>query len=999
MSISTTTAMLMSLEPSSGYAAGPRGDDSQLPIFDAQKVQLRFDISADFVTAQVANNVLILALSTGRILRFDLDNAEDIDDIDLPKRPAEIGVIRRLFLDPSASHLIISTTLGENFYLHTQSRQPKALAGLKGVQVESIAWNPSQPTASTREILVGAADGNVYETYIEPTTEFYRRQERFVRNVYNAQDGPVVGLYADVLSSRPETRRVMLATAHKLLHFMGRTGRQGNEGSGSIYAKLFEGETPAVHEVERTSGPAPSSLVVSPDAPDSPPSTLDSQGVERTYAWLTSQGIFYGQLITSAADPAVLGRQLFRESRLLPSAKLPPVQTSGGRSRTQQPPINSIILTQHHILALVEGRLTGINRLDESVVYNQQVLDPGTSTLGLFADHQKNTYWLFTSTEIFEIIVTDESRDVWRVLLQQGKYEEAQSFAKTAEQKDAVASMTGDHLIAQGKYSEAAAVLGRSTKAFEDVALTLIDKGEQDALRKYLLMKLGNLPKKAVMQRMMVASWLVELFMAKLNQLDDTISTKAELTTTQTTVSAADTQKQLPGVRKEYQDFCTRNKSDLDPKTVYEIISSHGREEELLFFANVVGDYNYVIAYWVQRGRWQQAMAVLKKQTDPEMFYRYSSVLMAHVAMDLTEVLMRQPDLDAKKLIPALLNYNKVSEGSVSLSQNQAVRYLLFCVNHANSEEPAVHNTLISLYAAHPSKEESALLGYLQTQADLHQQHYDADFALRLCRGHRRVQSCVHIYCAMGRYAEAVELALKYDDDGEDGADSGKGWGRYVELAADVADRPGNDEALRKKLWLKVAKKVIGQSKGIKSAIEFLKRCESLRIEDLIPFFPDFVVIDDFKEEICAALEDYSRRIEELKREMDESASTAQHIKDDIKALDQRYAIVEPGERCWKCRLPLLMRQFFVFPCQHAFHADCLGEMVMQSVGMGKEKRIRELRSEIGRGVAMGKRREGMVRELDGLVAGACVLCSEMAVRMIDEPFVTTGEDKGEWAV
>lgn len=31
------------------------------------------------------------------------------------------------------------------------------------------------------------------------------------------------------------------------------------------------------------------------------------------------------------------------------------------------------------------------------------------------------------------------------------------------------------------------------------------------------------------------------------------------------------------------------------------------------------------------------------------------------------------------------------------------------------------------------------------------------------------------------------------------------------------------------------------------SAIEFLKQCELLKIEDLIPFFPDFVVIDDFK--------------------------------------------------------------------------------------------------------------------------------------------------------
>ena len=31
------------------------------------------------------------------------------------------------------------------------------------------------------------------------------------------------------------------------------------------------------------------------------------------------------------------------------------------------------------------------------------------------------------------------------------------------------------------------------------------------------------------------------------------------------------------------------------------------------------------------------------------------------------------------------------------------------------------------------------------------------------------------------------------------------------------------------------------------SAIEFLKQCELLKIEDLIPLFPDFVVIDDFK--------------------------------------------------------------------------------------------------------------------------------------------------------
>ncbi|GAB7362153.1 hypothetical protein MBLNU230_g2179t1 [Neophaeotheca triangularis] len=965
----------------SGYVAGDH-DDTALPIFDVQKVQLRFDISADFVAAQVANNVLILALSTGRILRFDLDNAEDIDDIDLPKRPAEIGVIRKLFLDPSASHLIISTTLGENFYLHTQSRQPKALSRLKGVQIESIAWSPSQPTASTREILIGAADGNVHETYVEPSTEFYRREEKYVKNVYNPQDGAVVGIYADITQARPETRRVVVATQHKLLHFTGRTGRQGYEGSGSVYSKLFESETPTVHEIDRTAAaPAHSCLAVSPDPSEDATSATDSQSTQRAYAWLNNQGVYNGTLLTTSPDPATLGRKVFHDSKLLPKSKFPPLQTTGGRPRTTQPPITSMCLSQFHVLALMEGRITAINRLDDSVVYNQEVLETGQTSLGLFADHQKNTYWLFTQREIFEVVATDEARDVWRIMLKQGDYEAAQRYATTASQKDAVASTTGEHLMTQGKYAEAAALLGKSSKAFEDVALSFIDHGESDALRKYLLVKLANMKKSYIMQRTMLASWLVELYIAKLNQLDDTISTKAELTEGST---ASDTKKELPIIRKEFQDFVSKYKSDLDRKTTYEIISAHGREEELLHYASVVDDHNYVLTYWVQRERWAEAMDVLKKQTDPEVFYRYSTVLMSHVPVPLTEVLMRQSDLSAQKLIPALLNYNKTVGSSLPINQNQAIRYLLFCINHHHSTAAAVHNTLISLYASHPSPDESSLLTYLETQSNARERNYDADFALRLCITHKRIKSAAHIYSSMQHYSSAVDLALRHNE---------------TTLAAQIADYPSRDPAQRKKLWLKVAKTVISQTHSIKAAMDFLKSCDLLRIEDLIPFFPDFVVIDDFKEEICAALEEYSRQIDGLKSEMDDSATTAENIRASIKDLDQRYAIVEPGERCWRCRMPLLMRQFFVFPCQHAFHADCLGEVVMGQVGMGRGKRIRELQGQVGRAAVGATKRQGLVRELDGLVGGQCVLCSEVAVRGVDEPFIRAGDDPEEWAV
>ncbi|KAK7532184.1 Pep3/Vps18/deep orange family-domain-containing protein [Phyllosticta citribraziliensis] len=966
----------MAFDPSGGYVASsglPNLNDESLPIFNVELVNLKFDRPSDFVAAEVANNVLILAFETGRILRFDLDSPEDIDDVDLPKKPLEIGVIRRMFLDPSASHLIISTTLGENYYLHTQSRQPKPLARLKGVTIESVSWNPSEPTASTREILIGASDGTVFEVYIEPSAEFYRREERYIKTVYKAE-GPVVGIWTDAIPGRPDIRRILLATPTSLQHWIGRIGRPGREGSGSIYSRLFEAERPSVYDLDRPPHAAPSTLAISPETEEVASSTATER--ERAFAWLSAHGVFHGKLLTNIDSPNI-GNAVLQGSKLFPRSKIPPSRTRGGRTKSFQEPAHSMILSHWHVIQLVDGRVVASNRLDDTIVYDQAVIDPDQNVLGLVADRKKSTFWLFTKQEVFEISVFDESRDIWKIFLNQQQFEEASQYAKTPTQKDAVATASGDFLVKKGNFMEAASVYGRSTKPFEQVALTFVDHGEQDALRKYLLTKLSTLKKSATMQRVLLATWLVEIYISKLNTLDDTIGTKAELSES----STRDTEDQLSVIRREFQEFVTRYRADLDRKTVYEIISSHGREEELLFFATVVNDHNYVLSYWVQRERWAEALNVLKKQTDPDVFYKYSSVLMAHSPHDFVDILMRQANLDARKLIPALLNYNKIHTGP--LSQNQAVRYLQFEINQHHSTDAAVHNTLISIYASHPSRDESALLSYLEAQSLAQEQDYDADFALRLCIQHKRVQSCVHIYSSMSQYVQAVDLALKYDE---------------VDLASSVADRPESNPTLRKKLWLAVARKVISESTGIKPAIEFLRRSDLLRIEDLIPFFPDFVVIDDFKEEICAALEEYSRAIDALKKEMDESTLTAQHIKADIKQLESRYAIVEPGEKCYVCRLPLLARQFFVFPCQHAFHSECLGRKVVEQAGVAKGRRIRELQMEVTKGTSVGTRRERAARELDELVAEACVLCSELAVKQIDEPFVATNETN-DWAL
>ena len=61
-------------------------------------------------------------------------------------------------------------------------------------------------------------------------------------------------------------------------------------------------------------------------------------------------------------------------------------------------------------------------------------------------------------------------------------------------------------------------------------------------------------------------------------------------------------------------------------------------------------------------------------------------------------------------------------------------------------------------------------------------------------------------------------------------------------------------------------------------AIALLKECSLLKIDDLLPWFPDFVVLDKFKDHIVESLEDYNSQIDELKQEMENYTESAEHI-------------------------------------------------------------------------------------------------------------------------
>ncbi|OAV98843.1 hypothetical protein PTTG_12284 [Puccinia triticina 1-1 BBBD Race 1] len=272
---------------------------------------------------------------------------------------------------------------------------------------------------------------------------------------------------------------------------------------------------------------------------------------------------------------------------------------------------------------------------------------------------------------------------------------------------------------------------------------------------------------------------------------------------------------------------------------------------------------------------------------------------------------MCQPKLDVKRLIPALTPPRRSVKRGSDENEETVIECLKFVISRLNNSDAPVHNALLTLYAIQQQADEGSLLRFLASTPDnpvTGKPYYDLDYALRICKVNNKLQACGLIYSKMqGLYESSVDLALCAGD---------------LELAKiNNAEKAEDDRLLRKKLWLKIAAYVVEDQKDIKTAMAFLEATDLLQIEDILPFFPDFVVIDAFEEPICKALESYSARIARLKMDMEESHQTTLLIQNDLAQLSQRFLVINQADSCCSCGQPLLSRQFYLFRCQHSLHA------------------------------------------------------------------------------
>ena len=196
------------------------------------------------------------------------------------------------------------------------------------------------------------------------------------------------------------------------------------------------------------------------------------------------------------------------------------------------------------------------------------------------------------------------------------------------------------------------------------------------------------------------------------------------------------------------------------------------------------------------------------------------------------------------------------------------------------------------------------------------------------------------LYGILNLYSKAVKLALNCGKDGD------------IELAKEYANKPA-DAKTKKKLWMKIAKHLFRASKeadseaggangrkkvNVEEALRIIRAFDVLKVEDLLDLFPEKAKVEEMKAHLCSCLDDYEGKIKGLRMQIEKHSANTEQLRTQKRSQRNKNITINPGQTCDICFGSVFdNREFFVYPCGHAFHRECI-RAYLQSYVAGDPK-------------------------------------------------------------
>ncbi|XP_054289696.1 vacuolar protein sorting-associated protein 18 homolog isoform X1 [Macrosteles quadrilineatus] len=955
------------VKPASGFINMAVEDET--PMFYKQKVN--FAPPDKIIHMCVSSELIVLAMANGILFRIDLKAPDKPEEIDFSKLCPQLR-LSGMFLDPTGDHLLLSFVprnpesglQAELFYLNRKSTKIRPATRFRGHEITAVGWNHENVKSdTTKPLLLGTSKGLILETALSNDSEriFQSSIEQYFKQLPNylplygqkevegmvfdigKGNSPITGLEFHRLPNR-ERYFIIATTPNRIYQFVGNVNSSEDRPLLQQIFNVYLSKAEGFIEV-----PSQKVLKYSKLQFFYPKSSQQKPVLPSSFAWLTEESIFYGQVDISGE-----GEEVLSDSQRLNYPASAPA------------PLN-FVLTEFHVLLLYPNKVVGLSILNQSMVFEDLYNESYGRLVTITKDPTKGTVWVIAERTVYRYKISREDRNVWQIYMEKGQFDLAKEYCGTNQAYlDQVLNREAETHFNNQEYELSAERYAETHSSFEEIALKFLQVWQIKALKTFLQKKLEKLRPSDQTQTTMIVIWVIELFMNEMG----TLRSQGMEHSNEYQQLQQDLDRFL--ALRQVEECVKRNKG-----TVYDLMASHGDKQSMIRLTIANKDFERVVQQHIHKGDFYKALDVLRKQKDKSLFYTFTPALVQAVPKAMVQALIEQGRaLDPTKLLPALVTCHADENQA-----NEIIRYLEFCVSSMNVQEQAVHNYLLTLYAQHKP---DRLMRYLAMQGqEVSMVNYDVHYALRLCRERGLTQACVQLSALLGLWQSAVDLALSIS----------------VDLAKQTASMPTGDDELTKKLWLKIAQHVVSKDNDIQQAMQFLKECDLIKIEDILPFFSDFVTIDHFKEAICSALQEYNQHIQDLREEMEDATKSADVIRQEIQSFRTRYTVLEPGDACAVCDIRLILRPFYVFPCGHRFHADCLVTELKQHLSQQTQNELRDLQKKLANlcatatdttsaGTASLLGREQVKTDIDTIVASECLYCGDYMINALDQPFI-----------